>query len=267
MSPYGRWEHLRVEPAAEGVALVVLDQPDRRNAMSEPMTTAWGEAMAALRRDPDVRCVVVTGEGDVFCAGGDLSWIGGEPGAGVAQLRDRMATFYRTWLSVRDLDVPTVAAVNGHAVGAGFAIALACDLRVVAEDARLSVPFTSLGLHPGMATTWLLPELAGPAVARDMLLAGRVLTGVEAVALGLAGRAVPAAQVLDEALATAARVAAAAPLATRLTKAALAAGGHRDLESAMRWEALAQPVTMTTDDLVEGLAAARERRPPRFTGR
>ncbi|HSK27685.1 MAG TPA: enoyl-CoA hydratase/isomerase family protein [Jiangellales bacterium] len=267
MAVYGSWEHLRVEQVAEHVALVVLDQPERRNAMSGPMTAAWGRAMAALREERDLRCVVVTGAGESFCSGGDFSWIVGEPGAGVDRLRDRMQAFYATWLSVRDLEVPTVAAVNGHAVGAGLAVALACDLRVVAEDARLSVPFTSLGLHPGMGTTWLLPEVAGPAVARDMLLAGRVVTGSEAVALGIAGRAVARGEVLDEAVAIAVRVAAAAPVATRLTKAALAGGGPPDLAAALRWEALAQPVTMTTEDLAEGIAAARERRAPRFTGR
>jgi len=163
--------------------------------------------------------------------------------------------------------VPTIAAVNGAAVGAGFAVALACDLRYVAEDARLGAPFTALGMHPGMATTWLLPEVAGPAVARDLLLTGRLVAGAEAVRLGLASRALPAAEVLPAALEAAAQVAATAPVASRLTKAALAGGGHRSFEAAVEWEGLAQAVTLATEDLQEGLAAARERRAPRFTGR
>jgi enoyl-CoA hydratase len=258
---------LRVERPADGVALVTLDLPDRRNMMSLAMTASWGRAMAALRGDPGVRAVVVTGAGTAFCSGGDTAWIGGEPGASVDDLRARMLPFYRTWLAVRDLEVPTIAAVNGPAIGAGLALALACDLRYAAEDARLGVPFTSLGIHPGMATTWLLPEVAGLAVARELLLTGRMVTGAEAAAMGLVNRALPAAEVLDEALRVADAVAATAPVASRLTKRALASGGHASFEAAVEWEALAQPVTMATEDLQEGLRAQRERRPPRFTGR
>lgn len=258
---------LRVDRPADGVAVVTLDLPDRRNMMSAAMTASWGRAMAALRQDRSVRAVVVTGAGSAFCSGGDLSWIGGEPDATVDDLRHRMHAFYRTWLAVRELDVPTIAAVNGAAVGAGLAVALACDLRYAAEDARLGAPFTSLGMHPGMATTWLLPEVAGLAVARELLLTGRMVSGAEAAALGLVNRAVPSGSVLDEALAVAAEVAATAPVASRLTKRALASGGHASFEAALEWEALAQPVTLASADLQEGLAAQRERRTPRFTGR
>ena len=122
-------------------------------------------------------------------------------------------------------------------------------------------------MHPGMATTYLLPEVAGPALAREMLLTGRVLTGAEAAAAGLVNRAVPRVQVLATALAAAEAVAAAAPVATRLTKRALLHGGHASFEAALEWEALAQPVTLASADLQEGLRAQREKRPPRFTGR
>jgi len=257
---------LRVERPAEGVALVTLDLPERRNMMSAAMTASWGLAMTELRADPRLRAVVVTGAGDAFCAGGDLSWIGAEPDASVDELRTRMLAFYRTWLSIRDLEVPTIAAVNGAAVGAGLAVALACDLRYAAEDARMGVPFTALGMHPGMATTWLLPQVAGLPVARELLLTGRMVTGTEAAAMGLVNRAVAAGAVLDEALSVAAAVAATAPVASRLTKRALASGGHASFEAALEWEALAQPVTLATADLQEGLAAQRERRTPRFTG-
>jgi enoyl-CoA hydratase len=249
------------------VVVVTLDLPERRNMMSAAMTASWGRVMAELREDRAVRAVVVTGAGSAFCSGGDLSWIGAEPDAGVDDLRTRMLRFYRTWLSVRDFEVPTIAAVNGPAVGAGLAVALACDLRYAAEDARLGVPFTALGMHPGMATTWLLPEVAGLAVARELLLTGRMVTGAEAAAMGLVNRAVPGDRVLGEALAVAAAVAATAPVASRLTKRALASGGHASFEAALEWEALAQPVTLATEDLQEGLRAQRERRPPRFTGR
>jgi enoyl-CoA hydratase len=258
---------LRVSRPSPGVVLVTLDLPDRRNMMSVPMTASWGRVMAGLRADTEVRAVVVTGEGSAFCSGGDVSWIGAEPDATVDALRARMLPFYRTWLAVRELEVPTIAAVNGAAIGAGLAVALACDLRYAAEDAKLGVPFTTLGMHPGMATSYLLPEVAGLALAREMLLTGRVLTGAEAASAGLVNQAVPRAQVLATALAAAEAVAAAAPVATRLTKRALLHGGHASFEAALEWEALAQPVTLASADLQEGLLAQREKRPPRFTGR
>ena len=264
------FEDLRVarrESSGRTVAVVTLDLPQRRNSMSAAMTASWVDLMGLLRLDAELAAVVVTGAPPAFCAGGDLSWLVSDPDAAVPDLRDRMLAFYRSWLSIRDLEVPTIAAVNGSAIGAGFAIALACDLRYAASDARLGVPFTALGLHPGMATTWSLPEVAGQAVARDLLLTGRIINGEEAFGLGLVSRAVPAADVVDEALAAADRIAAAAPVATRLTLQALRGGGHADLESALQWEALAQATTLATQDVHEGIAAAAARRPPQFRGR
>ena len=266
-SPY---EDLRVqcrEASGRRVAVITFDLPQRRNSMSEAMTASWVRLVEALREDCDLAAVVVTGEGSAFNAGGDLSWIVSEPEAQVADLRRRMLTFYRSWLSIKTLEVPVIAAVNGHAIGAGFALALACDIRYVAETARLGVPFTSLGLHPGMATTWSLPNVAGAAVARDLLLTGRIVTGAEAVGLGLASLAVPAEEVLDRAVAAAERVAAAAPVATRLTVTALRDGGHASYEDALQWEGLAQAVTLATEDLHEGISAAAAKRPPTFHGR
>jgi enoyl-CoA hydratase/carnithine racemase len=258
---------LRTDRSEEGVVLLTLDLPERRNAMTAELTAAWDEAMGALKPDRDVRCVVVTGAGSAFCAGGDLSWLEEGADLGVDGLRARMLPFYRTWLSVRDLEVPTIAAVNGPAIGAGLALALACDLRYAVPDARMSAPFTALGIHPGMATTWLLPEVAGLAVARDLLLTGRAVTGAEAVTLGLVSGIFPADSFLDDVMVVARTVAAHAPVATRLTKAALASGGHASLDAALAWESLAQPVTMATEGAHEGVRAQRERRPPPFTGR
>jgi enoyl-CoA hydratase len=258
---------LRTERAGDGVVLLTLDLPERRNAMTAELTAAWAEALSAVAADPRARVVVVTGAGSSFCAGGDLSWLaeGGE--LSVDELRARMLPFYRTWLAVRDLEVPTIAALNGPAVGAGLALALACDLRYAVPTAKLSAPFTALGIHPGMATTWLLPQVAGLAVARDLLLTGRTVTGTEAVALGLVNGTFESDGFLDRVVEIARTVASRAPVATRLTKAALAAGGPATFEAALAWEAVAQPVTMATEDAREGVRAQRERRPGRFTGR
>jgi enoyl-CoA hydratase/carnithine racemase len=249
-----------------GVVVLTLNLPDRRNAMTAELTAAWESAVAELARDADVRVVVVTGAGSAFCAGGDVGWIGADPGASVAALRARMMPFYRAWLSIRELEVPTIAAVHGPAVGAGLCLALACDLRYAAPEARLSAPFTTLGMHAGMAATWLLPEAVGVPAARELLFTGRVVLGEEAADLGLVNRVLPADGFLDAVLDIAAGIASTAPVATRLTKVALARGGHATFDAALQWEGLAQPITLATADLQEGLAAAKERRKPNFRG-
>ena len=259
--------HLRLERPSEGVVLLTLDNPAMRNAMSDEMTASWVEAIDRLAADTTVRAVVVTGEGSAFCSGGNTSWIASEPDASVDHLRSRMMPFYRAWLSIRRLEVPTIAAVNGPAIGAGLCLALACDIRYAAAGARLGMPFNKLGMHAGMAGTWLLPQVVGPAHARDLLLTGRVVDADEALRLGMVSRVVEPDGFLDDVLDTAAGIASTAPIAARLTKIALADGGHADFESALQWEALAQPVTLATADLQEGIAAARDKRPAQFHGR
>ena len=178
-----------------------------------------------------------------------------------------MLPFYQAWLGILRLDVPTLAAVNGPAIGAGLCLALACDIRYAATGARLGAPFVRLGMHPGMGATWLLPDVVGPSAARDLLLTGRTVDADEALRLGLVSRVIEQDGFLDEVLATAATIARTAPVASRLTTRALRTGGPADLEAALQWEALAQPVTLATADLQEGILAARAGREPRFTGR
>ena len=257
---------LRVERPADGVVLLTLDLPDKRNPMTDEMTAAWVEATDELRGDRSVRCVVVTGAGKGFCSGGDLGWLSSGD-ATVDELRDKMLPFYRAWLGLRTLDVPSIAAVNGAAVGAGAALALSCDLRYAGASAKFTVPFAQLGMHAGMATTFTLPEVVGLAAARDLLLTGRVADSAEMLRLGLVSAVFDDAALLDSVLERAVQVASAAPVATRLHLEALRDGGHASLDRALQWEALAQPVTMATQDLQEGLAAKVERRTAVFTGR
>jgi enoyl-CoA hydratase/carnithine racemase len=258
---------LRIDRPSDGVVLLTLDNPDQRNAMSEPMTQAWVTTMAELAADPGVRTVVVTGAGSAFCSGGDPRWIAGEPDAPVHRLRERMMAFYRSWLAVAALEVPTIAAINGPAVGAGLCLALACDIRYAAASARMSVPFTRLGMHAGMGATYTLPKVVGAAAARELLLTGRMVRADEALRIGLVSEVAPDEAFLDLVLERAAGIAATAPIASRLTKAGLRDGGASDLDAALQWEALAQPVTLATEDLQEGVRAARERRAPEFRGR
>ena len=260
-------KQLRVDRESDAIAVITLDNPDQRNAMSDEMTSSWVAAIDDLAVDRSVRVVIVTGEGSAFCSGGNTSWIAGEPDAEVDQLRTRMVGFYRAWLSIRKLEVPTIAAVNGPAIGAGLCLALACDLRYAATSATLGAPFVKLGMHPGMAATYLLPNVVGEAHARDLLLTGRVVDAEEAVRLGLVSRVLPEGSFIDDVLEIAAGVAANAPIPTMYTTLALRDGGHADFESAVQWEAFAQPITLATADLQEGIAASKARRRPVFRGR
>lgn len=250
-----------------GIVVLTLDLPDVRNAMTDELTAAWADAVASLRRDRTVRCVVVTGAGKAFCAGGDLGWLASEPDASVDHFRDRMLPFYETWLSLGALDVPSIAAVNGAAVGAGGIMALSCDIRYAGASAKWTVPFAQLGLHAGMATTWLLPEVVGLAQARELLFTGRVCDAAEMVRLGLATEAFGDGELLERTMERARMVASGAPVAQRLHKAALSRGGHATFAAALQWESVAQPVTLATKDVQEGLQARKDKRAPTFTGR
>jgi len=267
-------EGLRVE-RHDAVALVVFDDPERRNAMTEAMGSALASVVERLAGDDGVRAVVLTGAGAAFSAGGDLAMLEDKARAGRAapgepqrgHNRAFMRRFYSQFLALRELPQPTVAAINGAAIGAGLAVALACDLRFAARDARLGLNFTRLGIHPGMGSTWTLPRLVGPAHAADLLLTGRIVDGVEAERMGLVNRALPADELLPRALAAAAEIAACAPLAVRGTRRALRIALDASLDEQLDFEAEQQALCYETADLAEGLAAARERRGARFTGR
>ena len=255
------------------VATLRFHDPERRNAMTQAMGEAFAQRVAELRDDPSLRAVILTGAGRAFSAGGDLGMIGNRadegaaaPGRARTAIRDTMRGFYGLFLSVRDLPCPTIAAINGHAVGAGLCVALACDLRVVSREARLGLNFAKLGLHPGMGATWTLPRLVGGPRAAELLFTARLIDGAEAAALGLVNRCVEPDQVLPVARALAQEIAGCAPLAVRGIKRALARSAQSSLEDQLGFEAGEQAVCFESRDVREGLAAARERREPRFEG-
>jgi enoyl-CoA hydratase len=255
------------------VATLTFNDPDRLNAMSRAMGEAFSTAVAGLRNDPDLRAVVLTGAGRAFSAGGDLSMIdeqaraGAEaPGIARRAIRDTMRSFYKLFLSVRDLPCPTIAAVQGAAVGAGFCVALACDVRIAAATAKLGLNFTRIGLQPGMGATWTLPRLVGPAHAAEILYSSRLFSGEEAAAIGLVNRALETDAVVPAARALAAEFAANAPAAVRATKRALARSFDATLEDQLSFEAEEQAICFETADAREGIAAAKERRAPKFSG-
>jgi enoyl-CoA hydratase len=195
-----------------------------------------------------------------------LSWLdqAGADNVSPGNLREHMLPFYRAWLAPRDLSVPTVAAVNGPAIGAGLALALSCDLRYAAPSATFRTPFIRVGTHGGMAANWLLAEAIGRSRAREMLLTCREVNAAEALQWGLVSGISD--DVLTASVEVAEQIAAAAPIATRLTKAGMNSLPE-SLDAALQWDALAQPLTMATADIHEGIQAIREHRDPSFRGR
>lgn len=234
---------LLVERVESGIVLLTLNLDARRNAMTPELTHEWAEAIAALRTDPLVRVAVVTGAGSAFSAGGDFAWIDStvHSSGTLGALRSNMTAFYQSWLSIRSLPIPSIAAVNGAAVGAGLCLALACDLRFASPRASFSVPFTSLGVHPGMAATWLLPEAIGVPRARELFFTGRSVSAHEALQWGLVSGVED--DVVGHAVDVAKTIAAADAMSVELTKAALA-HPHRTFAEGLDWESFAQPVTM-----------------------
>lgn len=167
----------------DGVALITLDDPDRRNALGGPLGDDLIAAVDAVEADTSVGAVVVTGEGRAFCAGADLSDLG-------TSERDGLLAIYEGFLRVAHCPLPTIAAVNGAAVGAGMNLALACDVRLAARRARFDTRFLQLGLHPGGGHTWMFRRVVGPQAAAAALLFGEILDGAEAERVGLVWRCV-----------------------------------------------------------------------------
>ena len=274
---------------ADAIATITLNRPENRNSMTPDLMSAFRDAVARAAADPALRCVVITGRGASFCAGADFrnatplaerpatphaerpeterSEVG-ERARGERSEPDyeRLFRTYEPFLEVFDLPMPTIAAMNGHAVGGGFGLALVCDLRVANRDAKYGANFAKLGFHSGMAISHLLPRIVGVPIAAEMLFTGKLVDGARAAAIGLAHEAVAAEEVLATAMHRARAVAACAPEAVRLLKRSLYDGAGWDPRSAARAEAFAQAATMRTDDAREGIRALLEKRAPRFSG-
>ena len=249
---------------ADGVAVVTLNRPEQLNAFTGGMGEGLGHAYAACDADDAVRAVVVTGAGRAFCAGADMEPAGDTFAAPTSDEFSASPVHPPAW----EVRKPVIAAVNGHAIGIGLTLAMQCDLRFVAEDAKLGFVHVRRGVLPDAHAHWTVPRAVGFARAADLFLTGRTFTGREAAELGIAGRALPATDVLPTAHDVARDIAVhTAPLSVALSKRLLWAGQTLDRDEMGYLETEYHRLVMGTPDAREGVLAWLEHRDPRWTGK
>jgi len=261
------YEHISLT-REDGVVTLTLNRPETRNSMTPAMGEELVRAVEELRSDAAARVVVVTGAGKAFSSGGDLGMLAKD--AGLSSEGPTIGTprdFYARFLSIRSLPMPTIAAINGHAIGAGLCFALGCDMRIAVADAKMGMTFAKLGIHPGMGATYFLPRLIGTARACELFFTGRIVDAAEAERVGIVGRVVERAQFSETVDALAREIAACAPTAVRMVKKAIYRGTEHTLEEMLDFESLQQSVTFTTADAREGIRAVMEKREAKFEGR
>jgi 2-(1,2-epoxy-1,2-dihydrophenyl)acetyl-CoA isomerase len=244
------------------VATVTLNLPEKLNALDLVMREELKAAFWEFAKDADVKVVIVTGAGRAFCAGGDITTM---QNIGSPAGRDRLKNLQQLLRAMVTLEKPIIAAVNGPAIGAGFNIALACDLILASDKAKFSEVFVKIGLIPDMGGLYFLPLRVGVHRAKELMMTGRTIDAQEAAAMGLVNRLVPHEDLMDTAMEMAGGLAQGASRAQAMIKAALnrwPAG----LEEILEIEANMQAVCFETHDFKEGMQAFLEKRPPKFTG-
>jgi enoyl-CoA hydratase len=252
------------EPISEQLAYIWLNQPESLNAMSEQMAIDFRCLVNKLaEKKTSYRALIISGKGKAFSAGGDLEMLEKKTALDQQENQRRMEEFYASFLSILDLNIPLIAAINGAAVGAGLCLASACDIRVCSENAKLGFTFVKLGLHPGMGGTYFLPRVVGDAMARELMLTGRIIDASEAQRIGLVSQVHAPDQLQENAVKVAQEVATNGPLAVTQVIATLRK--DRDaLESSLRHEAVCQSENYASADFKEGIRAVREKRIPQY---
>ncbi len=247
----------------DNLGVITVNRPDLRNAMNRQVVEDLRAALEEFQQNDEVGAVLFTGKGEkAFVAGADIG-----------ELRERTmldglsATMQRLYDEIEGFEKPTMAAVNGHALGGGCELAMACDIRIAAENARFGLPETALSIIPGAGGTQRLARLIGKGRAIEMILTGRILDAGEARELGLVSEVVPKAELMNSARETASRILSKGPLAVRLAKLAVQTGFETDQKTGLVIERLAQTVLYTSEDKQEGTSAFLEKRDPDFKGK
>lgn len=253
-----------------GVATFILNRPERLNALTRGMLSGLRTRLAAVAEDPQVGCVVLTGNGRAFCSGGDVkvqAAVAGKAEQSPEQRSDQLRASMEASRLLRDMPKPTIAMVNGVAAGAGMSLALACDLRIAGESARMTTAFAKVGLSGDYGGTYFLTQLVGPSKARELYLTAEMLDASRLLALGLVSRVVPDAALAAETMALAAQFAAGPRLAYRYIKRNIKVAEEGTLSDALDAEAYGMLRCRESADHAEAAQAFVEKRKPTFTGR
>lgn len=254
---------VRLESRPDGTASLVLDRPPV-NALGRSLVEALERVLATLRSDATIRCLVVRSAGAHFCAGADLKE---RQGMTLEEVRAFVPRLAGVCNALAELPFPTIAAVGGTAAGGGCELALACDLRILADDARIGLRETALAILPGAGGTQRLPRIVGPSRAKRWIFTAGLFSAAEARTDGVADEVVPAAELEARAGALAASIAANGPVAVRLAKRAIDGGFDLPMREALALEWTCYQGVLGTEDRVEALRAFAEKRPPAFRGR
>ena len=244
------------------VRTVILNRPDKLNALNMQMAEELHHALAIEDQDDDTRVIVITGAGRGFCSGADLT-----PSGTAAPRPSNAPSLADATSEALQIEKPIIASINGVAVGGGCTMTLSCDIRIASEEARFQLPFTKLSISAELGSTYLLPRLIGFGKATELILTSRMIDAHEAGAIGLLNSVVPADQLLATTAEMAATLAALPPKAVRLNKKGLRLGMGSELDAQRRYEELAAATLRQTDDDAEALAAFQEKRAPVFSGR
>ena len=257
-----------LEKREGSVATLILNRPERMNALNADLVLALNDALTRVDADPEINVVVLAGAGRAFCAGGDLSAIGkGRQENNVAELQPILRAGMQVVLKIRTMRQPVIAAVHGAAAGAGMNIALAADIRVASEDAMFGQNFAKVGLFPDYGGTFFLPQLVGPAKAAEMFYTGDMINAAEALRIGVVNRVVPLAQLENEVRALARKIAEGPAIAIRAVKETLFGRDKNELTELLELEVEQQMKCFYSEDCNEGIRAFFEKRPPKFQGK
>ncbi len=253
----------------EHVATVILNRPEAMNALTRELYSELEQALRNAHRDPEVRCVIITGEGRAFCSGDDVKQImlGEQRDASTARLRDVKPRPTPAAVAVLECDKPVIAAVNGPAVGWGMDLTLFCDIRIASERAKFGELFIKRGLVSDLGGLWRLPQVVGPSKAAELLFTGDVIDAAEAERIGLVSTVVPHEELMDAAMAMARKIAANPPIAMRYMKEGLRKTAYGDINEIGAYVGSSLAYLFTTEDHREGALSFVERREPVFKGR